>query len=61
LTYITRDWYEFTRHIRVITRPHATMIVGTESVLMTSENKADLSLLQRDGLNSLSAMFLQKQ
>ena len=59
-THTTRDWNELTRHIRVITMPHATMIVGTWSMLSGEEKRVKASLLQRDGLNNLSAMFLQK-
>jgi hypothetical protein len=36
-THTTRDWNELTRHIRVITIPHATMIVGTGSMLSGEE------------------------
>jgi hypothetical protein len=32
-THMTRDRNEFTRHIRVIIRPHATIMVGTGSTL----------------------------
>jgi hypothetical protein len=32
-THMTRDSNELTRHIRVVTTPHATMIAGTGPVL----------------------------
>ena len=39
---MTRPWYVFTKHMSVMTVPHATMIVGTEDTnleMLLSEEK----------------------